>query len=458
MAGCLRHADFVPPPPPAPLRAEPSMPAAPAGPLTLEDAVRLALARNPDVRAAAARIAEARARRDAAVATFLPAVSADVSSLYGDAPSAFLFKRIDARSLPAGVDFNDPGTFANLEGGVAMRWNLWNGGRDVLGRWSAEAALDASRLAREVVANALVAEVAATYLDARAAGSLRDVDTASVSAVEAQVHETRVKVDGGGALRADLLSLEVRLAEARERRLRSATAERLALVALRDLLVLPPDATLALAPTARATAPLPPSLAEAVAEAYGSRAEAAVARRAVEAAALELAAARRAFLPRLDLLGRLYADVPVDRALATHDPNYTVALALSVDLFDGGTRAAAVARARAALDAVTESDRKTLLAVAREVETAWLRLEEARARRTVAADAIGAADESLRLVEVQYRGGAAPVTRYLEAETARARARTRDVRARLDVDRATVEVERAIGRLGRAARDAGTVR
>jgi outer membrane protein TolC len=124
-----------------------------------------------------------------------------------------------------------------------------------------------------------------------------------------------------------------------------------------------------------------------------------------------------------------------------------VAIALSVDLFDGGTRAANIARARAALDALAEEDRRALLAVAREVETAYLRLDEARTRAAVAAQAVGAAEETLDLVTAQYRGGAATVTRYLEAEAARARARTAHIEAQLDVDRAVVEASRAIGRL-----------
>jgi outer membrane protein len=126
-----------------------------------------------------------------------------------------------------------------------------------------------------------------------------------------------------------------------------------------------------------------------------------------------------------------------------------------VDLFDGGARSAAIQRARAVIDELTESDRKGLLAIARDVETAYLRLGEARARYGVAAQAVGAADESLQLVAVQYRGGAATVTRYLEAESGQARARTAKIQAQLDVERATVDVERAIGRLSRWGRRAG---
>lgn len=446
--GCLRRGDFAPPPPPAPLVAPPASAAAslPARPLTVDDAVRLALARNPDLQAAAARVAQARARLAESAAVFWPRLTADLAYLHGNAPSAYLVKRIDARRLPPGVDFNDPGAFDNFEGGLGLQWNLFNGGRDLLGRWSADSALAASGLARGTVTSSLVAAVVATYLDARAARELLAADEASVRTVESQVAESRVKVEGGGALRSDLLSLEVRLAEAREVYLRSESAERLALAGLRELLALPGDTPLELAESTYTTDALPETTAEALAEAYRLRPEAAVARRAVERARMELAAARRAYLPRVDLLTRLYTDVP-NLHTRPQDPDYTVALALSVDLFDGGARAAAIERVRAVIDELAEADRRGLLAIARDVETAYLRLGEARARSRVATQAVAAADESLQLVAVQYRGGAVTVTRYLEAESGRARARTARIQAQLDVDRATVDVERAIGRL-----------
>jgi outer membrane protein len=444
-AGCVRRADFVPPPAPAPIaRPEPVLPA-PAGPLTAADAVRLALDRNPDLAAAGARVAGARAGLAEAEAAFWPRLSADVTYLRADAPSAFLFKRIDARSLPPNVNFNDPGAFSNLEEGLALRWNVWSGGRDLLRTWSAGAGVGAAEQAHAAARNALAAAVVAAWLDTRAATELTAADDASVASVESQLARSRVLLEGGSALRSDVLSLEVRLAEAHEQRLRTGVARDLALATLRELLALPPDAPLTLAGGRWDGEPPPADRAEALAEAYRLRPEAQAARRAVERARLDLAAAKRAFLPRLDVGARLYSD-DAEARFSPRDPNWTVAFALSVDIADGGARAAAVRQARAALDEITQADRRTLLQVARDVETAYLRLDESRARRDVAARAVDAADETLRLVTEQYRGGAATITRYLETEAARTRARVALVQGDLDVDRAAVETARAMGR------------
>jgi outer membrane protein TolC len=451
LAGCATRADFAVPPPPqavAPRREE-ALPPVPPSPLTAEEAVGLALERNPDLLASRARVASALAALDAAEAALRPVLATEVQVLGGDAPSAYLFKTIDARNLAPATDFNDPGSFYNVEAGAALRWNLWNGGRDVLARWAAESAVEESRHGRDALANALVAGVVAAHLGGRAARELLAADEASVRTVEAQVEETRARVEGGSALRSDLLSLEVRLKQAEERRIRADVAHRLVLAALRRLLALEPGHPLDLADAAYPVGDLPGAATEALEEAYRRRGEVQAARRAVERARIEVERAERATSPRADLEARYYGD---DEGLSL-DANWTVALALSFEVFDGGRRKAGVRSARAALERIEEEDRRALLEVARDVEEAYLHLEEAEARVAVASQAVGAGEETLDLVDRQFRGGSATVTRYLEAEQARTEARTALIRARLDLERARLDVARALGRLGAPAEE-----
>ena len=86
------------------------------------------------------------------------------------------------------------------------------------------------------------------------------------------------------------------------------------------------------------------------------------------------------------------------------------------------------------------------------MEAAYLRLEEARARIDVASQAVAAGEESLSLVETQFRGGSVTVTRLLEAEGARLNARTADVSSRLALERALVDVSLVLGRFAEAPR------
>jgi outer membrane protein len=447
LAGCASRASFEVPPPPEPVKAEaPRPPPDPAkGPLTAAQAVEVALARNPDLKEAAARVEMGLASLDAAHAALRPVLGGDLSYLGGDAPSAYLAKTIDARDLPPGVNFNDPGTFGYWEVGTTLRWNLWRGGRDRLGVWASEAGVAGAEAQRDAVRNALVAGVLAAVLDVRAARELNAADEASIRSVTSQLDETRVRVESGQSLRSDLLSLEVRLAEAKERRIRTDVARRLATVALRRLLAWPDGMPLDVADDSYAVGELPATVLEALAVAYTHRGEVAAARRAVERARIEVESARRAYAPSLDLEARWYGD-DEQWNFAEDGGNWIVGLALTFDFYDGGRKRAGVRAAQAVLEHVEESDRRALLAVAQDVETAYLRMEEARARLEVAAQAVGASEESLDLVEKQYRGGTATVTRYLEAEAARTQARTARIRAALDVERSQVDAARALGR------------
>jgi outer membrane protein TolC len=445
--GCVSRADYAVPEAPSPLRFEsPQLPAVPTDvPLTMRDVVTLVHERNPSLARARTAVETALAGLDAAEAALLPRLSAEASYLAADSPSAYLFRRIDSHTLPASVDFNDPGRIQSAEGALALRWNAWDGGRSRLAAWAADADAQAAERAAAAAANVLAAAALAAYLDARAAGDLLAADDASIRTVEAQVAETRTKAEGGGALRSDVLSLEVRLAEARERAIRTGVARRLALTALRSMLALPLDAEVRVSADRFDGGPLPATLSGAVAEAYRTRPDAAAARRAVESARMRLEAAARGDLPRVDLEARTYTD-SADPVSQFHDPNWTVALALTFDVFDGGANKAAVRRARAALRDLEEADRRALLEIEGDVEAAWLRLEEARARVEVTAQAVSASEESLALVETQWKGGSVTVTRFLEAESARLSARTADVASRLALERALVGVSRALGR------------
>ncbi len=465
-AGCVTRAAYREPPRGAPAAASPARtpaeragPSAPTGALGLTEAVRLAHANNPDLEVAGARVEAAAAMLAASEAALWPRLVLDLGWTRSDAPSAFLFKSIDAHELAPGTDFNDPGWFTNTEAGATLRYNLFDGGIQRLTLYGAATALEEGAARWAALENALTAAVVAAWLEARTARELAAADDASVRSVEAEVRELAARVEGGAALRADLLSLEVRLAEARERRLRTGLAERLVLATLRSLLALEPEAPLELAPDEAGkelAGELPSSLSEAQALALVTRPELEAARLGLERARLALAAAGRTRWPRLDLLARVWGGEN-DTTLDLNEANHTLALSLGFDLVDGGARAAELELARARLHEVRAQDRRALLEVALDVEVAWLQLEEARARLAVAQQSVGAGEESLALVERQFRDGATTVTRFLEAEAARTRAQTSSIRAALDLERARIGLARATGRLGANARGMETL-
>jgi outer membrane protein TolC len=412
-------------------------------PLSLAEAIRTALAQNPDNQAAAARIQQAEAALDAAESAFYPTIRFYTEYTRADAPSAYLFKTIDQRELPPNTNFNDPDSLTNYESGLAVQWNLFNGGGDILRRQMAQTGLFASRLDRKTVENALVASVIRAYYDVLAARGFIQIAEESVQTVDKQLEIMRVRLEGGGALKSDVLSLEVRKAESEEARVRRRNGYRLALNALANVMGVPPEPPPNLAENGRLEMTMPDAAAG-LDYALANRPDLRRIRERVRQSRMGVDAARAGYLPTVDLHAKYYLD-DEDAAYDLDRDNWQVALVLNWNLFTGFRTRSAVREASARLSETLALDRKTALGLRTDVKNAYLRLSEAEARLQVTRRGVAAAEESLELVRRQFTGGAVPITRFLEAELDRNRAKTRETAARYDREKALADIGRAIG-------------
>jgi outer membrane protein len=423
-----------------------SQDAQPAMELTLNEAILIAVDQNPDVRLAALRIAEAEALVAEGDSTLWPVLRADASYLHADAPSAFLFKTIDARTFVEGTDFNNPGTFHNIETGLSLSYPLYNGGQDRGARKIAKTGMAISQQDKLAVQNQLVADVIRTFYRVRTAADLVTTADASVKTVSAQLNQTRTKYEAGGALKSDLLSLQVRLAEAEEQRIRANNGRLLATSVLAHLLGSSVATELTISDDDWSPGELPQDFEAGLGEAFAGRPELTGTRYAIDRAQLAVSAAKGAYAPRVDVIGRVYDDGS-DLSYSMDTLNWTAGVALSWDIFDGGSRNARLDKSRTAAETMLETDRKTALAIELDVKTAYLRFDEAKARTVVADASIAQAEESLTLVRTQFKGGTATVTRYLEAELMLTQARMRQTTSRYDSKNAQADIARALGRL-----------
>ncbi len=417
-------------------------------PLTLQNAINVSLRNNPNVIGAAWRIQQSKAILQLADTGFWPQVQFYTEYMQGDAPSAYLFKKIDQRRLPQKVDFNDPGWFENFESGFKGQINLFNGGNDYLSVLMARQDKEISELDRHRIENDLTAQVIQAFYDALASEDFIEIAEESVTAVEEQCRIMTVRYKGGAEMKSDLLSLDVRLAQAREQLVAGRNRYQLACAALANLMGLEPSALtekgLILGASATVVPEVPDTYAQGVIVAVNRRPELAQVRKQLIQSRMALDSAKTAYLPRLDLMAKYYVD---DNGLdydASRD-NWTTALLLHWDLFTGFSRGAQVAQAEAVVLELLAADHQTTLGIKLDVKSAYLNLEEAGIRYQVARSSVDSAAESFRLVREHYQGGAVPVTRYLEAELDWNRARTRATAARYDKIKALAEVARSIG-------------
>ncbi len=448
LAACARarhrHAEPAPPPPQEAPKA-PEAPPAPEGPLTLDRALTTAFGRNPNLRAAAERIGAAQARVGEAASAFYPNVALRSSYVRTDNPAQAFGMIVAQRRFSPALDVNDPGTTENYRSEVTGFLSLFRGWQDVNNVEAAKHGARAASLERAAIRNALGEAVVATWYAILGAREQVEVARASAAAVESELAEARKRFEAGALLKSDVLSLEVRLAAAREGQVRARNAVRGAVEGLRVLLAAAPGEALEIDPEPPpGETPVVASTEEALERAFANRPEILAAAELAEIRRRELEAQRGAWLPRVDAFGSWGQDH--DTFEWDHDQdNWTLGVVAELDLFSGfrsTERARAAERRLAEARALQDQAR---LEIEGEVRTVLLSLEDARERVGVTEKSVAAAEEALRLVGEQYKAGTATVTRYLEAEAALADARSRAIAARYDVRRAQARLKKAIG-------------
>ena len=418
----------------------------PEGSLGLEEAIRIAVANNPDRQMAAARILQSEALLKQAEAAFYPSLAFYTEYMGGNAPSAYLFKKLDQRQFSLSGDLNNPGNWDNFESGLNGRWNLFSGGRDLLNREMSAIGREISRLDRQAVTNALAASVIQTYYNYLTADAFLAIARQSVATVDDQLRVMQVRYDQGAVLKSDLLSLRVRRAAAQEEEARSRNRRELSLAALATIMGAGTDTVLQPEKDATTALDIPAHFDGGLAYAMAHRPEVCSLHEKVRQSRMAVDKARTGYIPSIDAFGKFYYD-DENMDYNWDNDNWTAGLLFNWEIFSGFSTRAQENEAQAVFEAMLQQDRKTTLAVELEVKTAYLALDEANARLEVARSRVANADETLVLVRRQYDNGAATITRYLEAELARSQAHMSKAAALYDREKALADIARAIGHL-----------
>jgi outer membrane protein TolC len=392
-----------------PLRAQ-----APAS-YTLDQAVALAQEQSPQVRAAREALRAAEAQLAAARAALQPSVGVSVLGNLG----------------PSG------GT-AQVNLGVS--YLLYDGGLRQAQIRQLEARVQS---ARENLA-ALQAQVALgavqAYMNAVLADQVVVLRQQVVAQARTQLEGAQARVRAGTAPQADVVSAQAQLASAEVSLLEAQANAQTSRAQLASLLGLDPAAPIAVA------APGVPPAFELSKEEVRSRA---LQRPEVRRAQAEVAAAEAALVVA-QLQGGTTVSLDGRYGLVTVGTpggagTWSIGASVSVPLYDGGQRLAAVEAARANLEAARATLEQARLEAQREAVQAWLAWQSALAREAAARRAQEAAQEALRVAEGRYAAGVGSIL-----EVAQARAQLASVQESLAQAQATrwtalAALRRAVG-------------
>lgn len=442
-AGCAVGPDYSAPEtaPPTFVHAEPAgLETAPYearwwaqfGDPVLDDLVARALARDLDLRIAAARVAESRALLGVARRERWPS-----------APAEGAYERSKTQQPVFGDERIEVDSY---EIGIATAWEL-----DVFGRVrrgvEAAAAEAGAAEARLRDAEVLVAaEVARTYLELRGAEKRVEVARSNLENQRETVRLTRVRFELGRGSELDVASAEARLA-AIEARIPPFVTE--AKAARHRLAVLVGERPGALdAELGRAE--VPPHLTTlAVGEPEAllrRRPDVRTAERELAAATAHVGVATAELFPRVSLSGFIgFVAGDADALGDSASRAWRTAPTLSWAAFDRGAVRARLGAAEARAEGALAAYERTVLQTLEETENAFVTYGQNRRRLLAAVDEAEASRRAAELARIQYREGALEFLRLLDAERTVLDAEDAVAAAETDLNTSVVEIYRALG-------------
>lgn len=127
------------------------------------------------------------------------------------------------------------------------------------------------------------------------------------------------------------------------------------------------------------------------------------------------------------------------------DRSTSISTSLRIPIFTGFSRKAAVSRAKVSLNNSRAEFYYARNELALEIKKAYLSMNEAKEKLSVAEETVTSADEDMALVREKYNLGAATILELLDAEVSLITAQNNKIQAEFDYNLAVAALEKAMG-------------
>ena len=390
-------------------------------PLTLQQAVAIALEKNPLRKAAAADTRAASAGVSEARSFLLPHLNFTETATRGNDPVYVFGSKLRQQRFTSN-DFtlnrlNTPlpyGNFATRFGGT---WNLFDSFASWHGVTRARQMNEAAAHQLDRTDQEILFRVVQAYYGVLLAQKQLEVADHAQQTAKSIMDRSQTRFDSGLVVESDLLSAKVRFAGREQELIRAKNNVALGQAQLNTAMGVPADAPYEAADTA-AERDLPaPALPDLEKKALTSRPD--LKRLDSEQAAQQqsVSIAKSSFGPRLNAFAGWEMDNPTMLAGGGGN-NWLGGIELQFDLFQGGAKKAALSRERAIAEKITALQQAASDRVRLEVRQAYYEQDSSRQQVNVARSAIAQAQESFRINQDRYDTGLITITDLLGAEDA----------------------------------------
>ncbi len=413
------------------------------GPITLPEAIEIALANNPQLAAARYDVDAASADRDMALGELLPKINLE---------GGYTYYREDRLIKP-----RRPGTVEVLgftdqlvTGDIVLTMPLFRGGRLVNQIKAAELITESAKQELLHSRTELVFNVSSVFYSML--GQRKVIESLIFSRKALREHQKIVAelLDAQKAAKVDLLRTEVRLANIEQELIRARNVLSIKRFLLASLLGLSRQKEPLDIEGELVLIDVPPGLGQGLATALSSRLDyqSLKSRTDVQRRNLDIAKARR--LPEVSLrasYGKRWDATSSFHGGRDTDVNEVgeVSVFGVIPVFEGGRIDARIRRERNRLRAQEEALRRLELQIQLEVETATSNIESTRARVGVTQKAVEQARESLRIEREKYNLAKGAIVDVLDAQSALLDSQMNYYRALADHNTAVSEFRLAVG-------------
>ena len=404
-----------------------AQPKAQLSPLTLQQAVNIALQKNPLRKAAIADTKTASAGVREARSFLMPHLSFSETATRGNDPVYVFGSKLRQQRFMA-ADFtlnklNTPLPFGNFTTRFGGTWNLF----DSFATWHG---LNRAKQMNEAVEHQLdrtdqeiVFRVVSSYYDVLLAAKELEVAEQSSKTAHSIMERSQARFDSGLTVESDLLTAKVRVAARQQELIRDRNTLEEARAELNTAMGMPLDSLFQLTDVlAERTLPIP-TVQDVERQALTNRPD--LKRIAFEEAAQRqsVSMAKSSFGPRVNAFAGWETDHPTFVAGGGGN-DWLGGIEVQFDIFQGGGKRAELSRQRALEEKVAAMKQAASDAVRLEVRRAFYQTDANRQQIEVARAAIAQAQESLHINQNRYDSGLTTITDLLGAEEVTRRSQT----------------------------------
>jgi outer membrane protein len=419
-------------------------------PLTLEQSLRIALDRNPDIRSAEQSLRQAEHNLTGARSNAFPSLSLVGNYQRSWELPEFVF------SMPPGFPGGNgeirvrTGVENTVSGGLVFQQPIYTGGAVRAGIEIASDGVKISEYSFTSIEQHTIENVYGAFYGVLLAQSLIEVAETAVENAQVNLNQVERRYEQGAASRFELLRAQVQLATIKPNLTESRHRYQVAVEHLKDLLGMDKDRELSVSGTfeLRAGTFIGTGLAELIELAYEHRPEYRMQQLQRDISRKNVRLARSEFLPRVVFSSALQWQALKDDLDIGYDDFTRFSnseISIQIPIFNGFGSRARHQEARAELQKSEIQEENVRNLIATEIRAVYNELVETHEVYRSQEQVMAQAEEGFRLATLLYEEGAATLLEVIDAQLAVTQASTSYFSSIYNFNTASIKLERAIG-------------